>query len=211
MSENDQSGSTEPEDQSTDWLTAQLASLADPPMPADVDARMRTVIAQQLGSTSRSRTRWLPIAAAASLLVAFALALSSVLGNSGSAPGPVVMAAGVQPIATNTSYTRDNIESEVRAHLTALRAKQSVGSEVSAQKRLNTFIADPQSIDGCLSALNPRTGEVHLVDLADYQGQPSGIVVFQAADEVQVFVVAPTCNREDPRVRLRLQTSLAAD
>lgn len=213
--------------QDDDWVRAQLSSLPDPELPHVVDERLLTAIRrEQVAPTPTTGTsdhhfdstqtgpqtgrRWLPWAVAASLVMIVGVLVSGTLNN-GASPEPVVMAAGVQPVATNTSYTRENIESQVRTHLVALRNQQRVGQDLPAQGRQNTFTQDPQSIDGCLSALTPRAGQVDLLDMADYQGEPSGIVVFRADDEVSVFVVAPSCDRDDPRVRLRLQTSLAAD
>lgn len=222
MTRDDDRNAAEPAAGDDAWIRAQLASLPDPVMPEGVDARLRQLIRQDAGKLSsdqapnpeadapRRSTRWLSLAAAAAAVVILGVVVTGLLNSDGSTD-PVVMAAGVQPVATNTSYTRENIEDEVRTHLAALRSQQRVGQAVSQQVRQNTFTADTQSIDGCLSALNPRTGQVHLLDMADYQGEPSGIVVFRSDDQMQVFVVAPTCNREDPRVRLRLQSPIAAD
>lgn len=206
-----------------EWVRQQLAALPDPGLPAEVDQRLLASIRHQIATpphealpgasqplAGRRRVHWLPLAAAAGL-VAILGVVASGLFSEDSAVEPVVLAAGVQPVATNTSYTRDNIEAEVRSHLASLRNQQRVGQAVSEQGRRNSFVVDSHSIDGCLSALSPRSGQVDLLDMADYQGEPSGIVVFRADNQVQVFVVAPNCNREDPRVRLRLQTSLTAD
>lgn len=201
------------------WLRQELAQLPDPPMPLEVDAQVRAVIrtaGASAATSPKAGVRWLPLAAAAGAVVAASLAAIAVFskperGDSINGDAVMARAAMIQPISTETKYTRANIEERVQAHLTTFGTSEAVGNPASDEAKRGTFASDADSVVACVRALQPTAGDLNLLDLADYQGEPSGVLVFQAGAEALVVVVAPNCGQADPRVRLRLQTRVAAD
>lgn len=213
-------------DQPDPWLSAQLRALPDPPMPSDVyDAVMAAVRAEQAAPNAAAATAageghaaaatdvprapvrrrgWLiGLAAAAATVVGIAVVSNSLSDSPGDYES-VVALSSVQPVSTNARYTPENIEQSVVSHLRALETRTASLRPAADAVRRGSFAANDEVMASCLQGVGAAPSNLRMVDLADYQGQPSGILVFNDSGGNLIVVVAPRCAAEDPRVRLRL-------
>lgn len=209
-----------------DWLHDQLRALPDPPMPPAVaDGILSALRAERpapvspAGTTtedeptasvtdirrppSRRRALLMGLAAAAAALVAITLVTNSPAGQQNEYDNVVALSA-VQPVSTNVRYTTENIEESVVSHLRALETRSAAIRPAADAQRRGSFAANDDVMASCLAGVGAAQGNLRMVDLAEYQGQPSGILVFNDGGGNLIVVVAPRCTAEDPRVRLRL-------
>lgn len=206
-----------------EWVQDQLRNLPQPVMPADVAARISAAIqAEQHGQattdgateaasvtpieTKRRRGLVTGLAVAASAAMALMLLAWTPWQTSPDAYERVVALTTVQPVSTKTDYTAANIEQTISATLSDLASRSSQPPLATDAQRRGSFTANDEVMASCLDGLGTAPSAVRLVDLAEYQGQPSGIVVFGDGEGNLVVVVAPRCGREDPGVRMQVST-----
>lgn len=191
-----------------EWAREQLRSLPDPVMPADVVARLSAALkAEQDGGPveSKSRRGWLTgLAVAASAAMGLMLLAWTPWQTQPDNYERVVALTSVKPVSSATNYTAANIAQAVDANLSSLTARGNELPLASESQRRGSFAANDEVMASCLDGLGTAADDVRLVDLADYQGQPSGIVVFSDDGGNLVVVVAPRCGRDDPGVRMRV-------
>lgn len=147
------------------------------------------------------------LAVAASVALALMLIVSTPWQTSPDAYDRVVALTTVRPVSTDTDYTEANIAQAVSENMSNIASRSGDLPTASEAQRRGSFAANDEVMASCLDGLGTAPSDVRLVDLADYQGQPSGIVVFSDGDGNLVVVVAPRCGREDPGVRMRLTTT----
>lgn len=219
-----------------EWVREQLRSLPQLEMPANVAARiteaLRTEQAAQLagnvsaigasptGGTSHTgepesgvavdhnprRGWWSGLAVAASVAMALMLIAWAPWQSAPDAYERVLALNTVRPVSTDTNYTAANIEQAVSANLSSMTARASNVPLASDSQRKGSFAANDEVMASCLAGLGTAASNVRLIDLAEYQGQPSGIVVYGDGEGNLVVVVAPRCGRDDPGVRMRLSS-----
>ena len=158
---------------------------------------------------NRRRGLFTGLAVAASVAMALMLLAWTPWQTQPDAYEQVVALTTVQPVSTDTNYTAANIEQAVSTNLNNVLARGSELPAATESQRRGSFAANDEVMASCLDGLGTAPSQVRLVDLAEYQGQPSGIVVFSDGDGNLVVVVAPRCGREDPGVRMRLTTTAA--
>lgn len=208
------------------WVQEQLRALPQPVMPTSVAAQINAAIraeqelridpAALAGSTpasappngfGRRRGILAGLAVAASVALALMLVAWTPWQSPPDAYERVVALSTLQPVSTDTDYTAANIEQAVTSHLSNLTSRANVVPVASESQRRGSFAANDDVMASCLDGLGTAPADVKLVDLAEFQGQPSGIVVFSDGDGNLVVVVAPRCGRDDPGVRLRVTTT----
>jgi hypothetical protein len=209
-----------------EWVQEQLRSLPQPVMPAEVAARISAALqAEQQGQASvtgasdasdaatvtpisgnRRRGLMTGLAVAASVAMALMLLAWTPWQTSPDAYDRVVALTTVRPVSTDTDYTAANIEQAVSANLSDFISRKGELPPASDAQRRGSFAANDEVMASCLDGLGTAPADVRLVDLADYQGQPAGIVVFGDDEGNLVVVVAPRCGRDDPGVRMQLST-----
>ena len=199
-----------------EWVQAQLGALPQPAMPADVTERITAALRAEQANEQTAAEEPTPIHRRRGLLTGLAVAASVALALMLVSVAPwqspsdsyerVVALSTVQPVSTNTDYTAENIQQAVSAHLNNLTSRAATVPVASESRRRGSFAANDDVMASCLDGLGAVASQVQLVDLADYQGQPSGVVVVSDGDGNLVVVVAPRCGRDDPAVRYRVST-----
>lgn len=219
------------------WVQEQLRSLPTPAMPAAVSARLDSALREEMAAAARAtgadlsgagsvtdpsdsdtqaaapidinrrRGVFTGLAVAASVALALMLFAWTPWQAQPDAYERVVALTTVQPVSTETDYTAANIEQAVSTNLSSVLSRGRELPVATESQRRGSFAANDEVMASCLDGLGTAPSQVRLVDLADYQGQPSGIVVFSDGDGNLVVVVAPRCGRDDPGVRVRLNTN----
>lgn len=208
------------------WVTEQLQSLPPPVMPAHIASRISAALREEqrtqaggagsagqeaaagenVADSNRRRGLFTGLAVAASAALALMLVSWNPWQSSPDDYERVMALNSVQPVSTDTNYTSANIVQAVGAHLDNVTARTSDLPVATDAERRGSFAANDDVMASCLDGLGTALDDVRLVDLADYQGQPSGIVVYADEGGNLVVVVGPRCGRDDPGVRMRLST-----
>lgn len=220
-----------------EWVQEQLRNLPTPVMPAAVAARIDASLRDEIAAAARGtasdtvhsevggdpngaaipptqpvdinrrRGMFAGLAVAASVALALMLFAWTPWQNEPDAYERVFALTTVQPVSTATDYTAANIEQAVSTNLSSVLSRTADLPVATESQRRGSFAANDEVMASCLDGLGTAPSQVRLVDLAEYQGQPSGIVVFSDGGGNLVVVVAPRCGRDDPGVRMRLSTS----
>lgn len=166
-------------------------------------------------SRQSSRRWWLAAGAvAATALVATAVVTAmpgadegaGVVADAGAAQNAAVTPLTVQPVSSGTSYSTQNLASEVPRLITIRSA-----AVADADSRRATFAETDDGIRSCLAGVGNPPTDLALLDLAQFQdGRVAVLAYLTGADDgtADVVVVGIRCSRTDPQVRHRTQASM---
>lgn len=171
-------------------VSARLAALPHPAMPADVAADIEARLAQEhkvvpLTPRHRSRLNWL-VAAAVALAFATLIGIGTSGGSSTPVAGPPIVRAGA--VFEPTGF--------------ASQLQQRMGGGTATKEKTNTFADTTAGITACATAVKAY-GRVIFLDAGTYDRQRAVVLVTAypaQTDYEEVWVVSPDCGFGDSSV-----------
>lgn len=217
-----------------EWARQQLSALPRPRMPDEVRARVAAAIAAESAGTApqqqepvaaptplprqraaRRRPVLTGLIGAAAALTLFAVidplgvpTDSTIAGEADSETaqsGDPDPEAGAALLATQTSYTRSQIESQARRTARQAAAGRAPGEAVPpVAPSVGAALNDPGSARDCAAAIPDPQGSLVFIDRAVFEGEPALIVAFSTGDRLDIVVQDASCTRIDPAVQYRV-------